>query len=163
MFCPSGADSSIGCLPLGGMAIGTRRADVDEAIDALARGGLGESPRRVDASGLKLAPPAPVADLGRAVKDAADAATAALQVAWIGQVAANDFDAQRVRKSVRLPGRTRARTRSPLRGQSLGQMTAQQARGPGDQDLVAASRRSSFALVLDQRSLANPALGAVRH
>ena len=106
--------SSIGGLTVGGMAIRAGGADMDEAIDTLARAGLGEDPSGIDAPGLKLAPPAPITDLGRAMKHARDtrprppvhAAGSVKSPRTISTPSAS-------RKSVRLPGRTRARTRSP--------------------------------------------------
>ena len=54
---------------IGGMAIGARRADMNEAIDGSAGRGQGECSSRVDATGLKVPPFTPIADLRSTVKD----------------------------------------------------------------------------------------------
>ena len=71
---------------------------MDEAIDPLARGGLGERSGGVEAAGLKLVPPAPIADLGRAVKHPCDTGDGRLAGRRIRQIAAHDFDAECVQK-----------------------------------------------------------------
>ncbi len=45
---------------------------MNEAIDRLARRGLGENTGGIDATGLKLVPPAPITHLGRAMKHMCD-------------------------------------------------------------------------------------------
>ena len=71
---------------------------MNEAIDPLVSGGLGKSSGGIDATGLKLAPPPPIADLGRAVKHPCDARDGRLARRRIGQVAADDFDAELFQK-----------------------------------------------------------------
>ena len=122
-------------LAIPGVAVGAGRADVEESIDAGAAGGLGERAGGLHAARLERAPGSPIADLRRTVIDVSHFGRGRGTRGGVGQIAPNDLDGERLEKRRRAPGRTRARTGFPRR-QALGQMAAQQARRPGDQDPI---------------------------
>ena len=111
-------------------------------------GGLGENAGGIDAPGLKLVPPSPITDLGRAMIHACDAGHGRLACRSIRQVAAYDFDAERVQKIGAAIGTNQGANPFALGNQPLGQMTPQEARGPGDQSLVTVRYRWSFTRAL---------------
>ena len=99
MSCPSGAVSSIGTPRSARMAVGARRADVEEPAHARRGRGLRQVPRRVDAAGLELAPGPPVAHLRGRVVDRIHPPDGPGAGVGIGQVAVDDLDPQRLRGS----------------------------------------------------------------
>ena len=98
---------------------------MDEAIDALARRGLGEHTGRIDAPGLKLVPSAPITDFGGAMKHPCDTGDGRLARRRISEVAAHDFDAERFQKLGPAIRPNQGSDPVALRYQPLGQMTSQ--------------------------------------
>ena len=79
---------------------------------------------------MKLVPPSPIADLRSAVEDELHAGEGRGAGRRIGQIAAHDFDAQRVQEVGPAPRANQCPDMIAQGGETFGQMTSQQTRSP---------------------------------
>ena len=98
---------------------------MNEAIDRSAGRGQGECSSRVDATGLKVPPFTPIADLRSTVKDERDSGRRGRTSRRIGQVTAHNLDIERVEEIGRAPGANQGANPITPSRQPFGQMTPQ--------------------------------------
>ncbi len=110
---------------------------MDESLDARPCGGQGQRPGRIDATGLELVPPSPVADLGRAVENQTGPGHGCGTCGGIGEIAPHDFDFDAFEEFSRACRPDHGTNPVATRFELLGQVTAEKARRSGDQDAIA--------------------------
>ena len=98
---------------------------MDKSIDPRVDGSVCEGPRGVDATGLKLAPPAPITDLGRAVKYSCDASDRGLARRSVRQIPADKLGTKRLQKNRVGAGPNEGSNPVPLLDRALNKMAPQ--------------------------------------
>ena len=98
---------------------------MDEPLDARIRGGDSQCSGRKDAAGLKVSPPAPVADLGGAMEDPPGSSDGSSTRGGIRQIASYDLQVETFEELGVAPRAHQRPDALTPRSQPFGHMTAQ--------------------------------------